>query len=73
MKRFAVRIGAVDVPNGRKVHERPIPRLGGVAIFAAFNLTMLLLVSPFGVLDDPFTRVANQWWIGFIEASAIVI
>ncbi|MFA5190455.1 MAG: hypothetical protein WC740_07015 [Verrucomicrobiia bacterium] len=73
VKKLAVRIGAVDIPNGRKVHEHPIPRLGGVAIFAAFNLTMLLLVSPFGVLHDPFMRVANHWWVGFLTASAIVI
>jgi UDP-GlcNAc:undecaprenyl-phosphate GlcNAc-1-phosphate transferase len=31
--RLAHRIGAVDRPGARKVHERPIPRLGGVAIF----------------------------------------
>ena len=33
VRRFALRRGLVDRPGGRKVHETPIPRLGGVAIF----------------------------------------
>ena len=73
VKRLAIRIKAVDVPDERKVHEHPIPRLGGVAIFAAFNLTMLLFVSPFGISDDPFMRVASPWWIGFLVPAAIII
>jgi len=33
--RFAPRIGAMDIPNDcRRVHDRPIPRLGGVAMYA---------------------------------------
>jgi UDP-GlcNAc:undecaprenyl-phosphate/decaprenyl-phosphate GlcNAc-1-phosphate transferase len=31
----ALRVGAVDWPDRRKIHNRPTPRLGGVAIFAA--------------------------------------
>jgi UDP-GlcNAc:undecaprenyl-phosphate/decaprenyl-phosphate GlcNAc-1-phosphate transferase len=34
VKRFAARIGAVDVPDDRKVHTTPTPTLGGLAIFA---------------------------------------
>ncbi|MFZ2447556.1 MAG: MraY family glycosyltransferase [Syntrophobacteraceae bacterium] len=30
------RFGLVDRPTGRKVHIRPIPRIGGVAIYLAF-------------------------------------
>lgn len=30
------RYGIVDAPSGRKVHIKPIPRIGGVAIFLAF-------------------------------------
>ena len=36
--RIAKRFGIVDVPTARKVHERPIPRIGGVAIFFSFVL-----------------------------------
>ncbi len=34
--RIGRRYGMVDVPSGRKVHIKPIPRIGGVAIFLAF-------------------------------------
>jgi UDP-GlcNAc:undecaprenyl-phosphate/decaprenyl-phosphate GlcNAc-1-phosphate transferase len=34
--RLALRLGAVDAPGARKIHQAPMPRLGGVAIYAAF-------------------------------------
>lgn len=36
VKRFAVAVGAVDIPKGRKSHEAATPLLGGLAIFASF-------------------------------------
>lgn len=33
VKRIATHIGALDIPNERKVHREPIPRLGGLGIF----------------------------------------
>ncbi|MGG0623781.1 glycosyltransferase family 4 protein [Bacillus altitudinis] len=33
VKKFAIKIGAVDQPNKRKVHDRVMPRMGGLAIF----------------------------------------
>lgn len=39
--KLAKRLGAIDQPGGRRVHERPIPRLGGVAIYSAFWLAVL--------------------------------
>ena len=40
VKRLAVRVGAFDHPNeARRVHQAPMPRLGGAAIYAAFVLT----------------------------------
>lgn len=42
--RLAWRIGAVDVPlDGRRMHRRSIPRDGGVAIFLAFLLGLVVL------------------------------
>ena len=29
-------LGAMDMPNERKVHTKPIPRLGGLGIYASF-------------------------------------
>lgn len=43
VKRLAFRLGAVDAPNYRKVHARIMPRLGGLAIYAAFIIGVLLL------------------------------
>jgi UDP-GlcNAc:undecaprenyl-phosphate GlcNAc-1-phosphate transferase len=38
---LAVRIGAMDVPDARKVHTSPIPRIGGLAIYLGFMLAVL--------------------------------
>ncbi len=37
--------GWLDRPDERKVHSRPIPRLGGTAIFAAIAISVLLVMS----------------------------
>lgn len=43
VRRQAVRWGALDVPNdARRIHRRPIPRLGGIAIFLAFIFALAL-------------------------------
>lgn len=34
--------GLVDKPNARKVHQRPVPRIGGVAIFISFYCVLAL-------------------------------
>ncbi len=46
VKSFAYKIGAVDVPkDGRRMHKVPIPRLGGLAIFFGFMVSILLFVE----------------------------
>ena len=40
--RIANFLGAMDIPNERKVHKKPIPRLGGIAIYAGFLLGYML-------------------------------
>ena len=35
-KKIALHVGALDYPNERKVHKKPMPRLGGLAIYGAF-------------------------------------
>lgn len=39
-KQLATAMGAVDIPNNRKVHSQPIPRLGGVAILGTLAITL---------------------------------
>jgi len=41
--KFAIRIGAVDHPNYRKVHASVMPRIGGLAIFGAFLIGYFIL------------------------------
>lgn len=36
VKRVAVKVGAIDYPSKIKIHKKPTPRLGGVAVFLAF-------------------------------------
>lgn len=42
---LARKIGAVDKPDARKVHNSTMPRLGGLAIFMAFMLPALFLLQ----------------------------
>jgi UDP-GlcNAc:undecaprenyl-phosphate GlcNAc-1-phosphate transferase len=44
MIRVAPRLGFVDKPGGRKIHANPKPLGGGVAIFWAFAVPMLVLL-----------------------------
>lgn len=42
-RRIAPRLGVMDQPSARKMHVRPVPRMGGVAIFGAVMLALILL------------------------------
>ena len=45
VKSFAEKVGAIDVPkDDRRVHDHPIPRMGGLAIFMGFVLSLILFV-----------------------------
>ncbi len=43
VKLLAARTGALDRPDARKVHKKPIPRIGGIAIYAAFLVAMIVV------------------------------
>ena len=46
VKTFAYKVGAIDVPkDNRRMHKVPIPRLGGLAIFIGFMVSILLFVD----------------------------
>lgn len=46
VKLFAYKVGAVDVPkDNRRMHKKPIPRLGGLAIFFGFMFSILLFLK----------------------------
>jgi len=44
MRWLALRSGIVDKPAQRKLHQSPVPYLGGIAIFAGFVIAALLVV-----------------------------
>ena len=46
VKTFAYKVGAIDVPkDNRRMHKKPIPRLGGMAIVIGFLVCTFLFVD----------------------------
>lgn len=46
VKNLANKVGAIDVPRDeRRMHTAPVPRMGGLAIFLGFLLSVLLFVD----------------------------
>lgn len=42
VRRLALQLGVIDNPNARKIHANPVPLLGGVAIYGAFIVALLI-------------------------------
>ncbi len=57
IRRLALRWNALDHPGERKMQSAPVPLLGGVAIFVAFNL---IIVSNL-ILLEPVRRFGFDW------------
>jgi len=69
----ARRLGVVDRPDGfRKVQDRPLPRLGGVAIFPAYFGAVVLcgLVSPVKGLN---AFLAGRDFLWFLAGASLVL
>ena len=90
VKSLAYKVGAIDVPkDNRRMHKTPIPRLGGLAIFIAFLLTVLIfadidrpirgillgavMIVVLGVLDDILTLKALPKLLVQIAAAAMAV
>jgi UDP-GlcNAc:undecaprenyl-phosphate GlcNAc-1-phosphate transferase len=43
VKKLAFKIGATDKPNQRKVHQKIMPRLGGLAIYISFLIGIVVI------------------------------
>ena len=87
--KLAHHVGAMDIPNERKIHKVPIPRLGGLAIFGSFLLGYILygevttqmlsiLIGSFlivlvGVFDDIKSIRALYKFIVQVIAAVIVV
>jgi len=68
----ARKLGALDLPGGRKVHDHPIPRLGGFSIFVTFNLILVIASQiDFFFFPTDFLKEINFLWL--TVASVIML
>jgi len=51
VKKFALVVGAVSIPNHRSVHTKPMPLMGGLAIFLSFITAYLAIALTTGHFD----------------------
>ena len=89
VKKIAIHINALDIPNERKVHTKPIPRLGGLGIFIGFLMGYMIfgkstiqmnsiLIGSFiivltGMIDDIKPISAKSKLLGQIFASSVIV
>ncbi len=90
VKFLAYKVGAIDIPKDeRRMHDHPIPRLGGLGIFLAFMLAVLVfadldrqmqgillgavMIVIVGVLDDIMTLKALPKLIVQIAAAGVAV
>ena len=52
IKRVAEHVGAMDIPDSRKVHKMPIPRMGGLGIYFGFLLGYMLFAEPNEIMNS---------------------
>ena len=87
--KIAEHIGAIDVPkDNRRVHDKPIPKLGGLGIFAGFLFGYMLfgihsiqmnsiligsfIIILYGIIDDIKTLDAKYELLGQIIAASAI-
>lgn len=89
VKKLAIKLGAVDKPNHRKVHKKLMPRLGGLSIYVSFFIGFLLFLpstAPFwpivvgstiilfvGIMDDLFQLSAKVKLIGQVISAMVPV
>lgn len=88
IKKVAIKVGAVDVPRGRHIHKKVMPKFGGLAIFFGFLLGYMIfgehseqmnsvLIGSFiivitGMIDDICELNPLQKMIGQVVAACII-
>ncbi|NEX21959.1 undecaprenyl/decaprenyl-phosphate alpha-N-acetylglucosaminyl 1-phosphate transferase [Thiorhodococcus mannitoliphagus] len=89
LKRLGAPLGLTDIPNARKIHDRAIPRSGGIAIASGTLISAWLLISldqqgmaliaawcvllVFGLLDDRLNLDYRLKLLGQIIAGSIAV
>jgi len=65
-KKISIKAGAIDYPKDRGVHNKPMPRMGGIAIVFGFIITVLILYR--------FEPTINlRQFAGFIVGALIIV
>ena len=88
VKQMGYHFGLIDVPNQRKVHQVPIPRVGGVAMILGATVPLVLwltigaalssyllgatLIIVFGILDDAYDLNFKLKFLVQIAAAIVV-
>lgn len=71
VRALAHRVGAVDQPGGRRMHERATARGGGLAVVLAFHVACLVaFLGPWEVRSGAFDF---SWWTRMAGASAVLL
>ena len=69
MIRLGPKLGLIDEPGERRIHVKPVPRAGGIAVFLTFVITV------FGV--QSFSELSGQlsfeWFKAFATASLLLV
>lgn len=67
-------MGAVDIPDDRKVHAVPTPTLGGTALFLGFAVAMAAAsaLQPFDDSFRPFSLFPPRELIGIIAGAFLI-
>ena len=90
VRRFAFKIGAIDKPkDNRRMHKKPTPRIGGLAIIFGFTVATLCFAQPsrqlygtlagaaiiavMGVIDDCKNLPAKLKFVIQIIAALVVV
>lgn len=66
------KLGMIDMPDERRIHKKPIPRAGGIAVFVSFNLAALFFIAYLMPVDF-YGKLDGTWWFGFLVASSVLV
>jgi UDP-GlcNAc:undecaprenyl-phosphate GlcNAc-1-phosphate transferase len=71
-KKVAFKTGAVDVPrDNRRMHKKPIARLGGLAIVSSFMVSIFFYIIANNFDGSSFLTIDRKFW-GFIGGAFII-
>jgi len=65
---LAKKTGAMDAPNARKVHKKPIPRIGGLGIYAGFIAAIIFVAIKFGLDGEQVKET-----IGLVVSGSLIV